>query len=320
MATQTTKFRSDDYVFVGKYVDYELNNDFEMNKLKKIISVIDTDSVDYEVTHTSGFGELIRYDGNNLNHGSTRRGFKKILTPEEYNLTHDIGFKDYKNNRTRELKKTGEYLGQSCNMTTYLHILRALSGAFDGTSIIGDGKAWAATDHPVASKSSDNRQYIADPEAGTFSNLFNYKLSVQAIDKLKPIARRFVAPNGLPYKGQYNCVLVSPEDEPIAKRLFGSENELMPMKDPESAENAASSVYGMKYMVIGDGAEGFKRGQWALCDTKKLMQSFYLIYNTRPRIDSSELSENVYIKRFFAYMDFVVGASEARPILFCNSN
>ena len=61
-----------------------------------------------------------------------------------------------------------------------------------------------------------------------------------------------------------------------ARKLLGDDKnvDLMPKKDPESAENMASSIYGLKWMCVGAGsgpnALGFKGKQWALVDSERL--------------------------------------------------
>ena len=57
-------------------------------------------------------------------------------------------------------------------------------------------------------------------------------------------------PDGKPMKGKFDLVLVSPKNRAKAIKLLGQDTELAPKQDPESAENAASSVHGLKWMVV----------------------------------------------------------------------
>ena len=63
----------------------------------------------------------------------------------------------------------------------------------------GDGKPWAAADHPIASDHDEDGVAVADTDAGTYANLITDELSVAAITKANIMANRFVTPDGLPF-------------------------------------------------------------------------------------------------------------------------
>lgn len=317
MANNATQWKTDNYKFVGKEFDYQYKNMLNATGLLQIIGRELTDSIDYEITGMDGFAEMQKYDGTNLVHGKPKRGFKTILTPEEFNLTYDLGLKQVKNDQTGQTRKAGKYLGRSAVMTQYLQALRMFANAYSANYTGGDGKAWAATDHPVASKYSEGRGYIADAEAGTYSNLITDALTTAGIDKARVQGSKFVAPTGLPMGLNYDMVLVSLDMEPVAAKLLGRENKLTPMKDPDSAENAASSVSDLRYMVVAAGNDGLKGKQWALCDSSFMKEIALLVETTAPTVMETEL-DNPLIQRFVAYADYVFGFGDGRPIIFSN--
>lgn len=308
-----TAWKTDNYKFVGKAFDYNYAN--RMNKLAAVVGSRNARSIDYEIAGTGGYGELSRYDGTNLNNGEMRRGFKTIITPQEYSKSIDIGYKQAKVDKLGECRKVGKRLGDSAAMTVYLHILRCFARAFDPNYLGGDGKPWAAEDHPVASMGSQGRLYVPDPEAGTFSNILKKSFSVSAITEAQTMANRMVTPDGLPFLCEMDTVLISPELEEKAKKIFGPEAKLTPEKDPESDINGANPVYGMKYIVVGGGNDGFIGDQWAVCDRNLMQELFNIVYITRPTVIQSEL-DNPLIDKHTAYVDFGVGWGDARQIIF----
>lgn len=306
-----TAWKTDNYSFVGKAFDFRYAD--RMNKLSPIISEKTTTSVDYMLQGTGGFGELKPYDGVNLNKGSAKRAFATVITPKEYSLTADVGFKECKNDKLGECRRVGAQLGDSATMTVYMHMLRTLGSAFDPAKIGGDGVSWANANHPVASKGSEGRKFIVDEDAGYYSNLMNKVLSVSAITEAQTAANRFVTPDGLPFLCDFDTLLVSPELEPEAKKLCGEDARL----DPESANHSANPVRGMHYIVIGGGDAGFTKKQWAVCDRRLMKDIFKIIYNTKPTVLQSNL-DNPLIDSYTAYVDFDCGWGDARPIIFSN--
>ena len=143
------------------------------------------------------------------------------------------------------------------------------------------------------------------------------QLSVAAITAAQAKANRFVTPDGMPFLCDYDTVLIAPELEEKAKKLFGENARLMPTQDPESSNNAANAVYGMQYIVIGGGADGFTAKQWAVCDRRLMKELVNIVYNTRPMVMQSQL-DNPLKDLYTAYTDFGVGWGDARQIIFGN--
>ena len=306
-----TAWKTDNYKFVGKAFENAYAN--RMNKLAPILGERKIKSIDYELTSSGGYGELQPYDGNNLNMVEKKRGFKTILTPQEFVSSVALGRKQVLIDKSGECRKTGTVLGNAAAMTVYLHVLRTLGGAFDPAKLGGDGKPWAAADHPIASKGSEGRKFVADEEAGTYSNLMSNALSVAAITEAQSKANRFVTPDGLPFLCEMDTLLVSPELEATAKKLLGDDARL----DPEGDTHGANPVHGMKYIVIGGGKDGFTGKQWAVCDRRLMKELFNVVYNTRPEVIESE-QDNPLKQLFTAYADFAVGYGDARQIIFSN--
>lgn len=306
-------WKTDNYKFVGKA--FETNYANRMNKLAAVLGIRNTTSIDFEIAGTGGYGELSRYDGTNLNIGEMKRAFKTIITPQEFSLSIPIGYKQAKVDKMGECRKVGKRLGDAAAMTVYMHVLRCFGRAFDPNFVGGDGKAWAAEDHPVASKGSQDRLYIPDPDAGTYSNVIKKAFSVSAITEAQTRANRMVTPDGLPFLCELDTVLISPELEEKAKKMFGAEAKLTPTQDPESDLNAANPVYGMRYIVVGGGEDGFHGDQWAVCDRNLMKELFNLVYITQPTTMQSEL-DNPLIDMHTAYTDFGIGWGDARQIFF----
>lgn len=305
-------WKADLYPFVGKAFDYEYAN--YMNKLSALFSEISTNSVDYELTGSGGYGEVPEYDGENLNWGSLARGFKTVITPKEHNLTAAIGYKQAKIDKMGECNKVGSKLARSLAETAYLKILRLFSNAWNPNYVGGDGKSWAATDHPVASMGSEGRKFIADPDAGTFSNSFSDALSVGAITDAQSRATKLITPDGLPFLCEYDLVLCSADLEATCKRMFGENAKLL----PGSQNNDANPVQDMQYMVLERGLDGFHGNQWAICDKRLMKELVALVYITKPMVMESK-SENPLKKAFAAYMDVGAGWGDSRQIQFFNS-
>lgn len=317
IANTATAWKNDLYPLINKTFDYEYAN--KLNKLLTIMSEEDINSVDYRMEGLGGYGEYQPYNGTTLNSGNQSRGFIKIITPQEYNKTVDIGFKQAKIDKLGETKKVGTRLGYGASMSVYLNALRLFGRAFNANYAGGDGKAWAATDHPVASKGDSNGTSTVDTDAGTFSNLITTALSVAAITTAQTLANRYVTPDGLPFMCDMNTLLVSPELEPKAIEICGRDGkiDLVPKQIPESAENGSNPLYGMKYIVIGGGSEGFSAKQWAVCDRTLLKEVAKIVYITRPKTMETDL-DNPLVMRTVGYMDYAIAQGDARPIIFSN--
>ncbi len=310
-----TAWKDDQYPLIDKTFDYAYRNG--LNKLSEIVEEVDSNSVDYRLEGMGGYGELAAYNGTTLVTGNQKRGFITVITPGEFNLALDIGFKASKIDKSGQIKKVGSKLGYASSMSVYLAVLRKFGRAFNSSYVGGDAQPWASASHPVASKGDANGASIIDTDAGTFSNLITSTLSTSAITTAQTQANRFLTPDGLPFMCDMNTLLVSPELENKAKEICGIDGKLVPTQLPESAENGANPFNGMKYLVIGGGNDGFTAKQWAVCDRTLLKDILKVVYITRPTVMRAEL-DNPLILRSVAYVDYGVGFGDARPIVFSN--
>lgn len=304
-------WKTDNYKFVGKAFDMRYAN--RINTLAPLLGTKTTNSIDYELTGAGGFGEMQPYDGENVNKGSLKRGFKTIITPGEFSTSIPVGYKEAKIDKSGECRKVGTRLADSASMTVYMHVLRCFGGAWDPNAVGGDGKPWASAAHPVASRGSVGRRFIVDEDAGSYSNVMSDALSVSAITAAQSMANRFITPDGLPFLCEMDTLLVGPELEATAKKLCGDDARL----DPESAAHGANPVHGLKYIVVGGGEDGFTKKQWAVCDRRLMKELFMLVYITKPQVLQSQL-DNPLIDMYTAYADFGIGWGDARQIIFSN--
>ena len=310
-----TAWKTDNYKFVGKAFDYAYAN--RIGKLLSILGVAASNSIDYELTGSGGYGEMPAYDGENLNEGQKKRGFKTIITPEEFSLSESVGYKQAKIDKSGECSRVGKMLGNSAAMTVYMHALRMFAGAFDPNRVGGDGKSWAATDHPNASLGSQGRRFVPDAESGTYSNLITKALSVSAITEAQSMAGRFTTPDGLPLLADMNLLLVSPELEAEAKKICGDNGKFRPVRNPDDSSNAANPLADLQYMVIGGGNDGFSAKQWAICDPALMREMVKLVYITRPTVMQTAL-DNPLKDLYTGYVDFGCGWGDGRQIIFSN--
>ena len=306
-----SSWKTDNYKFVGKSFDVAYAD--RLNKLSPVIGEVNAHSIDYELTGTGGYGELQPYVGRQQVEGSMRRAFKTIITPQEYTLQIPVDYKAAKVDKLGETRRVGAKLGDSASMSVYLRVLRMFANAWNPAFLGGDGKPWAAADHPVASLGSSGRSYVPDPDAGTYSNSGTNAFSVAAITEAQAAANRFVTPDGLPFLCDYDTVLVSPELESKAKQFFGENAKLLPGTDL----NDANPVGDMKYIVMGGGKDGFTAKQWAICDRRLMKEIVNIVYNTRPTVLQTEL-DNPLVDVYTAYVDYGVGWGDARQIFFQN--
>lgn len=303
-------WKDDNYKFVGQA--FKLTYDKRMNELAPIMGKKNTTSVDYELKSNGGYGELPKYDGANLNHGDQFRGFKTIITPEEFSLTIGVKRKDALNDKSGACHQVGSDLADAAYMTVYAHALRRFGNAFNQNFKGGDEKPWAATDHPIASKSSEGRKWIADPDAGTFSNLITGELSVDSISDAFALAGRYVMPDGLPYRSRMNTLLVPVELEKVAQQICGQNSRLYP---GEAADvNPYTSLH---YIVMSGGRDGFTKKQWAICDPEMMKKVFKIVYNDEPQVVPGG-GDNPLIDNYTGYTCFGIGWGDARPIVFSN--
>jgi len=317
LANTNTAWKQDLYPLVTKTFDYEYAD--RMNKFMEIMGKENINAVDYRDTSSSGYGELPEYE-DTLVSLNQARGFITIYTPTERSGSIDIKYKYAKIDKSGEAQKTGKRAAQSAFMTVYMATLRMYGRAFNDAYKGGDGQPWASKVHPNASKGDANGVSIIDEDSGVFSNLIEEKLSVSAITNAQVLGARFLTPDGLPVNVDFHdngILLVSPELKPKAIEICGKDNQMSPEKLPETAENGANPVWGLKFMVVGGGKDGFSAKQWAIADRTMLKDSAKCVTITEPTVMRTEL-DNPLIDRYVPYVDFAVGFSDARCIIFSN--
>ena len=308
-------WKNDLYPLIDKVFDYEYRN--RIGALRKIVSEVDSRSAEYRVEGMGGYGELPEYTGE-LHNMDQRRGFVTVIRPVQKAGSIDIDYKYAKIDKSGEARSAGRRAAYSAAMSVYMGVLRMFGSAFNAEVLGGDGKPWAATDHPIASDHDEEGVAIADAEAGTYSNLITEELSVSAITNANIMANRFVTPDALgPRMADRGILLVSPELEGKAREICGPQAKMSPQLNPDNANNAANPVCGMQYMVIGGGDVGFTAKQWAVADASLLRECAKVIYISRPTVIRAAL-DNPLIARVVPYVDFGVGWTDARPIIFSN--
>ncbi len=285
---------------------FDLRYADRMDIISKLCEVITQDAVDYRFEGVGGYGEIPVYDGANIAEADQKRAFITTITPKEHALKVTMSYKKTKIDQSRESEKVGTRLADSAYMTVLNEFYRLFGSAF--TTLGADGKPWASDAHKINSESDE-----------TFSNVIRSALSVSAITAAQTKASGFVTPDGLPFAGNFDLLLVSPELEPKAKEICGPNSRLIPEKNPDgdAPENAANPVYGMKYMVVGGGGIGLSGKNWALADSMLLPEILKLVYITEPTVLVSNQS-NPLLTDYIGYVDFGFGFGDARPIIFSN--
>lgn len=312
-------WKTDLLPFIGKSFESTLNNKKKVSAIMNLFGEVTTKSSTYELRGMGDFPTLPKYTGE-LNKINPKRGFVTIARPEEVLGSYEIHYKQWLNDMSGEPKKAGKQLGEAAFTTIFMTLLNLFENAFNPAYKVGDGKAWAAADHYVASKGTKagSREYDPDLDAGTYSNLITDELSTKAIDKARLLGAKYVTPSGNPYFGEYNLLLVSPENEAQARKLLGVTSQYRPAKDPDSAENAASSITDMKgYVVVGGGAAGLQGKQWAIADSSRLADTSLIVYNSKPEV-SEGTTATKYSKLFVAYADYDIIVAEPKAIIFSN--
>ena len=220
-----------------------------------------------------------------------------------------LSYKKAKVDLSGEAAKIGTRLADSAYMTVLNEFYRLFGNAY--SAVGADGCTWASENHPVNTLEG----------CETYSNLIKENLSVASIVKAQTLASKFVTPDGLPFAGNFDLLLVSPELEAKAKEICGPNAKLMPEKNPDADApmNAANPVYGMKYLVVGAGGVGFSGKQWALADSMLLREVLKLVYISKPTVLVAN-QDNPLITDYIGYVDFGFGFADARPIIFSNPN
>lgn len=284
---------------------FDLRYAQRLDAIGKVCDIVCQDDVDYRIEGVGGYGEMPVYDGTNVMNADSKRTFITTITPKEHALKVTSTYKKAKLDYSGESKKIGTRLADSAYMTVLNEFYRLFGSAF--TNKGADGVAWASEKHPVSCENG----------AETFSNLIHDTLSVASITKAQTMASRFVTPDGLPFACNFDLLLVSPELEAKAKEICGPNSRLIPENNPDTDNNAANPVYGMKYLVVGGGNAGFTGNQWAVADSLMLSEVLKLVYITKPTVLVSP-QDNPLITDYIGYVDFAFGFGDARPIIFSN--
>ncbi len=315
MSSTFKNWTSDNYAFVGKAFDFAYAD--RLNKLSPVVGEVNAKSIDYELTGSGGYGEAPRYDGENLNEGSLKRGFKTVITPVSTRSPSPSATKEAKVDKMGETKKVGTKLGDSMALTVYLHVLRMFANAWntDGKHNGGDGVSWANAAHPVASRGSSGRTFVADTDAGTYSNISTDAFSVSAITAAQARANRFHARRyAVPVRLLTRCSLRRSLKEKA--KMFGENARLMPAADPERLQRR-EPVYGMRYIVMGGGADGFYEQAVGGVRSPTDEGACEHRHNTRPTVMQSP-QDNPLKDLYTAYADFGVGWGDAKTDHFGN--
>lgn len=286
-------WQDDAYPLVSKWFNDRL--DKRKSLIRQVIGYEGIDRIDLQEQGVGGYGLVPDYDGSNIPELSGKRGFKAVYTPVEKTGKASIQYKYAKVDLSGESKKAGTRMADSLAMTQIRSFYNLFANGFNGNFTGPDGKSLYAIDHPI------NNQAGAD----TFSNKGTSVFSISAITASQTAAQRFKTFDGLDFDCDFDLCLIAPELEPKAKEFFGDNAKLI----PESAENGANPVEGMKYTVI----KGFTAKQWAVADSMLLKEYAKLVEITAPMVIRNK-PDNPLVTEFVGYMDYTVGWSDARMI------
>ena len=284
---------------------FDLRYAKRLDVISEICDVIEQDEIDYRLEGVGGYGELPLYNGSNLMSADQKRSFITTITPNEHAIAVSLSYKKAKVDLSGEAAKIGTRLADSAYMTVLNDFYRVFGNAY--STVGADGCTWASENHPVNTLEG----------CGTYSNVIKENLSVSAIVKAQTLASKYVTPDGLPFAGNFDLLLVSPELEPKAKEICGPNSRLIPEKNPDgdANTNAANPVYGMKYLVVGGGGIGLTGKKWAIADSMLMPEILKLVYITEPCVLVSN-GTNPLLTDYIGYVDFGFGFGDARPIIF----
>jgi len=242
-----------------------------------------------------GYGYVPEYDGTLITELNQKRGFKQIYTPKEKAAKATVHYKYAKVDQSGEAKKAGTKMADSLAMTRVRNFYNLFANGWNSAYKGADGKALFAADHPTNSDSDD-----------IFDNTGTATFSIASITTAQTRAQRWVTYDGLPFDCDFDLCLISPELEPRAREYFGKEAKLI----PDSAENGANPVYGMKYFVI----KGLTAKQWIVADSNLLKEYVKLVEITAPMVIPNK-PDNPLIQEYVAYMDDCFGWSDCRCMI-----
>ena len=290
---------SDMYPLVKKYFDERYGQ--RINYIGEVAGIVKQDEFSYKMDSLGGYGILPEYTGGTLSKSDGTGGFQTTVTPVERALAMPVEYKEAKGDMISAARKVGVRLADSAYMTVFNSFCKVFGDAQTTTG--ADGKAWAATDHPVSNETGSD----------TFSNLLDLSLSLDSICTAQSSLASVETADGLPFTANYDLLLVSPDLESTAKSLCGVNAQAAPLTNPSTGVGA-NPIYGMRYMVIG-GADGFSEGQWAIADSKLLSEALKLVYISEPTVLVSP-RDNPLVTDYVAYVDYAFGFGDARAIIF----
>lgn len=301
----TKQYFNDLYPIIAKRFESKVENGDKL--ISSLISVVDSDKIDYRIDGMGGYGEIPKYDGTVVQNIDQKRGYTTIITPAERAAKTSVTLKYTKVDQSGEARKVGNRLGISMRTTIYNDFLRMWQRAYDSNYAFADGLAWAATNHRVTS----------DPTVSdTFSNLITNTLGVAGLDYAMRTGSRYVTADGLPTGINYDLVLAAPELRQKCIELLGEQNELGPEDIPESSENGKNPFRKLKWYIIGGGSLGFTAKQWGLASSEILKETCALVYITRPFV--KPMQETPFTWQYYPYADYELGFAEPRAVIFSN--
>lgn len=285
----------DMYPIVLKRFQDRLENKFSMIKqtigFEKLKS-----SNQFAEEGIGGYGYLSKYDGTKIPEMNQKRGYKHTYTPEERVGKATVHYKYAKIDQSGEANKAGSKMSNSVSITVVRDFYNLFAKGFDSTVTMpgGDGQPLFSATHKVNNVDTD-----------TFSNLGTDTFSISAITKTQTAVQRWKCFDGSDFDCDFGLCLIAPELEPKAKEYFGKEAKLI----PDSAENGANPVYGMKYIVV----KGFTAKQWAVADETLLKDYLKMVEITAPMVIPNK-PDNPLIQEYIGYADYTFGWSDARAI------
>lgn len=287
-------WRENVFPLVSKWFDDHLAK--RTGLISQVIGVEHTNTYQTQENGTGGFGEMQKYDGNEIKEMRQYKGFKTTYITEEYAGKRSIQYKFAKVDLSGEAKKTGRRMAETMYMTQLMAFYRLFANGFNSNYVGADGKALFATDHPIHADSASTDVY---------SNKGTTEFSISGITTTQVAMRRFVTYDGFPFQCKVDVCLIAPELEPLAKQYFGGEAKLLPGTD----YNDNNPVYDMKYVVI----DGFTAKQWACGDSFLMKEYIKMIVTTDPMVIEQK-SSNPLIAEFIGYMDYTMGWSEPKCV------
>jgi hypothetical protein len=285
---------NDMYPIVLKRFQDRLVNKFSL--IKSTIGFVPLkNSNQYAEEGIGGYGYLSKYNGTTIPEMNQKRGFKATYTPEERVGKATVQYKYAKVDQSGEANKAGSKMANSISITVVRDFYDLFAKGWNAGVTGADSKSLFASDHPI------NNETGAD----TFSNTGTSAFSISAITATQTAVQRWKTFDGADFDCDFDLCLIAPELEPKAKEFFGKEARLI----PESAENGANPVQGMKYVVI----KGFSAKQWAVADSNILKDYVKMVEITAPMVIPNK-PDNPLIQEYIGYADYTFGWSDPRAI------